>query len=225
MEGKSMAKDKRQARIDELESELQKLGETRHLRSEQITTLEIEQRQYIIGARIRKNAEAQASIDRLSIEIAKLRTEDVWDSAAIEEISTKLADEKAALHRDQWQARCETVNRLVKSRSKGELEQRLLDLALQLRSTAAEIADSDAQIVSALGSLHPSLARDVQEFPYRESWRRGAISYLLRGVVETPVCREPMYTSRMQDLAVAAFDLVRNHIDEAAEMEPAAEAA
>ena len=220
-----MAKDKRQGKIDELEAELQKLVETRRLRSGQVTALEAQQREHVIGARVRKNPESQTNIDRLSGEIANLRTEDVWDSAAIEEISTKLADEKAALRREQWQARCETVNRLVRSRSKGELEGRLLDLVLQLRQTAAEIAVSDEEIVSALHALHPSLARDADEFRYRESWRRGAVSFLLRGVVDTPVCREPMYTSQMQELAVAAFGLVRAHIDEAAELEPAAQRA
>jgi hypothetical protein len=220
-----MAKDKRQGKIDELEAELQKLGETRRLRSEQITALETQQREHVIAARVRQNPEAQTNIDRLSGEIANLRTEDVWDSAAIEELSTKLAEEKSALRREQWQARCETVNRLVRSRSKGELEGRLLDLVLQLRQTAAEIAVSDEEIVSALHALHPLLARDAEEFRYRESWRRGAVSFLLRGVVDTPVCREPMYTSQMQELAVAAFGLVRAHIDEAAELEPAAQRA
>src|ERR1035441_3219791 len=98
-----MAKDKRQGKIDELEAELQKLGETRRLRSGQVTALETQQREHVISARVRKNPEAQTNIDRLSGEIANLRTEDVWDSAAIEEISTRLADEKATLRREQWQ--------------------------------------------------------------------------------------------------------------------------
>jgi hypothetical protein len=218
-----MAKNKRQGKIDELEAELQKLGEARRLRGEQITALEGEQREHIIGARVHQSVEAQGNVDRLSGEISKLRTDDVWDSDAIEQISSQLADAKAALRREQWQARCETVNRLVKSRSKGELEGRLLDLALQLRQTATEITDGDREIVSALRALHPSLARDANEFPYRERWRRAAVSFFLSGVINTPAFREPLNTSRMQELAVDAFDLVRRHIDEAAELEPAAE--
>src|ERR1039458_1947141 len=208
-----MAKDKRQARIGELESGLQQLGETRRLRSEQITALETEQREHVVGARMRKSSEAQANIDRLSGEIAKLRTEDVWDSAAIEEISAQLAEEKAALRREQWQARCETVNRLVKTRAKGELEQRLLDQALQLSQTAAELTKSDREIADALRALHPSLARDAQEFPYREVWRCNVLSWLLRDAARIPIVQEPRYSMRMQELAVEAFDLLKRHID------------
>jgi hypothetical protein len=221
-----MAKDKEQAtKIEQLEAELKNLVESRRLRTEQITLLEIEQRQHIVGARVRKNEEAQGNIDRLSGEIAKLRTEDAWDCAAIEEMSTSLAEEKAALRCEQWQRRCASVNRLLKSRSKGVLEQRLLDLALQLRQTAAEIAGSDKEIANTLRDLHPSLLRDVNEFPYRDRWRRAALSYLLRDAVDTPVCQEPMYTARMQELAVESFELLMRHVNEAAEIEPVVEVA
>jgi hypothetical protein len=220
-----MAKDKAQERIEQLETELKNLTAARRLRTEQITALETEQRKHIVGARVSKNAQAQGNIDRLSIEIAKLRTEDAWDCAAIEEMSTSLAEEKAALGRALWQTRCATVNRLLKSRSKGVLEQRLLDLALQLRQTVAEIAGSDKEIANTLRDLHPSLLRDVNEFPYRDRWRRAALSYLLRDAVDTPVCQEPMYTARMQELAVESFELLMRHVNEVAEIEPAVKAA
>ena len=220
-----MAKDKAQERIEQLETELKNLTAARRLRTEQITALETEQRKHIVGARVSKNAQAQGNIDRLSIEIAKLRTEDAWDCAAIEEMSTSLAEEKAALGRALWQTRCATVNRLLKSRSKGVIEQRLLDLALQLRQTVAEIAGSDKEIANTLRDLHPSLLRDVNEFPYRDRWRRAALSYLLRDAVDTPVCQEPMYTARMQELAVESFELLMRHVNEVAEIEPAVEAA
>jgi hypothetical protein len=221
-----MAKDKDdRAKVERLEAELKNLTEARRLRAEQITGLETEQRKALVDARVRKIEAAQANVDRLFGEIAKLRTEDAWDCAAIEEMSTNLAEEKAALRREQWQTRCATVNRLLKSRAKGVLEQRLLDLALQLKQTAAEITESDKEIRGALGPLHHSLARDVNEFPYRDSWRRSALSYLLRDVVDTPVCREPLDTARMQERAVDFFDLLRRHVNEVSEIEPAFEVA
>jgi hypothetical protein len=242
-----MAKDKVRAKIEELEAELKNLAESRRLRAEQMTALETEQRREMVDARVRKIEAAQANVDRLSGEIAKLRTEDAWDCAAIEELSTNLAEEKVRLCREQWRTRCATVNRLLKPRAKGVLEQRLLDLVLQLRQTAAEIAESDKEIIGALGSLHhslardvngncitgnsqrnvpyPSLVRDANEFPYRDSWRRSALSYLLRDVVDTPVCREPLDTVRMQERAVDFFDLLMRHVNEVAEIEPAVEVA
>jgi chromosome segregation ATPase len=218
-----VVKDKVRAKIERLEAELKDLAESRRLRAEQMTAFETEQRREMVDARVHKIEAAQANVDRLSAEIAKLRTEDAWDCAAIEEMSTNLAEEKAALRREQWQTRCATVNRLLESRAKGVLEQRLLDLALQLKQTAAEIAESDKEIGGALGSIHRSLARDADEFPYRDSWRRTALSYLLKDVVETPACREPLDTARMQELAVDFFDLLKRHVNEVAEIEPAVE--
>ena len=242
-----MAKDKVRAKIEQLEAELKNLAESRRLRAEQGITLGREQRREMVDARVHKIEVAQANVDRLSGEIAKLRTEDAWDCAAIEEMSTNLAEEKAGLCREEWRTRCATVNRLLKSRAKGVLEQRLLDLVLQLKQTAAEIAESDKEIKGALGALHhslardvngncvtgnsqrnvpyPSLVRDANEFPYRDSWRRSALSYLLRDVVDTPVCREPLDTAQMQERAVDFFDLLMRHVKEVAEIEPAVEVA
>jgi hypothetical protein len=242
-----MAKDKVRAKIEQLEAELKNLAESRRLRAGQIIVFETEQRKEMVDARVHKIEVAQANVDRLSGEIAKLRTEDDWDCAAIEEMSTNLAEEKAGLCREEWRTRCATVNRLLKSRVKGVLEQRLLDLVLQLKQTAAEITESDKEIRGALGSLHhslardvngncitgnsqrnvpyPSLVRDANEFPYRDSWRRSALSYLLRDVVDTPVCREPLDTARMQERAVDFFDLLMRHVKEVAEIEPAVEVA
>src|ERR1035437_4573792 len=138
---KGMAKDKVRAKIEELEAELKNLAESRRLPAEQMTALGTQQRREMVDARVRKIEAAQANVDRLSGEIAKLRTEDAWDCAAIEELSTNLAEEKVRLCREQWRTRCATVNRLLKPRAKGVLEQRLLDLVLQLRQTAAEIAE------------------------------------------------------------------------------------
>ena len=135
-----MAKDKEQAtKIEQLEAELKNLAESRRLRAGQIIVFETEQRKEMVDARVHKIEVAQANVDRLSGEIAKLRTEDAWDCAAIEEMSTNLAEEKAALRCEQWQRRCASVNRLLKSRSKGVLEQRLLDLALQLTARGASL--------------------------------------------------------------------------------------
>jgi hypothetical protein len=220
-----MATNKQLATIHRMETELQKLQDSHRLRAQQIEALEDEQRGNIVAARVRKSAGAQDNIERIAGEIAKLRTEDTFDSVAIAEVSANLEAERAALRREQWHERCAAVRQLIEPRVAGDLEQKALGLALDLKRTLGQIADSDGEIVVALQSIHPSLLPCADRVGRMRTRVPEMISGNLAPVLENPfskayldnIGRDP------QASAVQNFREVLQALDNVAELEPAAE--
>jgi hypothetical protein len=222
-----MATNKRLATIHRMETDLQKLQESHRLRAQQIEALETEQRRNIVAARVRKSAGAQDNIEQLAAGIAKLRTEDTFDCVAMAEASALLEAERAALRREQWHERCAAVRQLIEPRAAGDLEQKALGLALDLKSTLEQIAASDGEIVVALQSIHPSLLPYAYQVGRTRTRTPEIISANLAPGLENPfskayldnIGRDP------QAPAVEVFRAVLQALDNLAETEPAAEAA
>ena len=224
---KKMATSKRLVTIHRMEAELQKLQESHRLRGQQIEALEDEQRGNIVAARVRKSAGAQDNIERIAGEITKLRTEDTFDCVAIAEISANLEAERAALRRELWHKRCAAVRQLIEPRAAGDLEQKALALALDLKRTLELIADSNGKIVVALQSIHPSLLPCADRVGRMRARTPEMISANLDPWLENPFSK--VYLDNIgrdpQALAVQNFTAVLQALDNLAEMEPGAESA
>jgi hypothetical protein len=222
-----MATNKRLATAHRMETELQKLQESHRLRAQQIKALEDEQRSIIVAARVRKSADAQDNIERTAGEIAKLRTEDTFDCVAITEVSANLEAERAALRREQWHERCAAVRQLIEPRAAGDLEQKVLNLALDLKRTLEQMAASDGEIVAALQSIHPSLLTCADRVGRMRTRTPEIISANLAPTLENPFSK--VYLDNLgsdpQAPAVQSFKAALQALDNLAEMEPAAESA
>ena len=222
-----MGTNKRLATVHRMETELQKLQESHRLRGQQIEALEDEQRGNIVAARVRKSTGAQDNIERIAGEIAKLRTEDAFDCVAITEVSANLEAERAALRREQWQERCAAVRQLIEPRAAGDLEQKALGLALDLKRTLEQIAASDGEIVVALQSIHPSLLPCANRVGRMRTRKPEIISANLAPVLENPFSKAYLDNigSDPQAAAVESFRAALQALDNLAEMEPVAESA
>lgn len=222
-----MATNKRLATIHRMEAELQKLQESHRLRGQQIEALEEEQRGNIVAARVRKSAGAQDTIERLGGEITKLRNEDTFDCVAIAEVSANLEAERAELRREQWHERCAAVRQLIEPRAAGDLEQKALALALDLKRTLEQIAAADGEIVVALQSIHPSLLPCADRLGRMRTRTPERISANLAPVLENPFSKA--YLDNLgrdpQAPAVEIFRAALQALDNLAETEPAAELA
>jgi len=178
--------------IEQLESELQKLEESRRLRAGEVEAFEADRRSCVVAARVQKDPDAQRNVERITAEIAKRETEDVFDADAIEQVTASLQAKKDALRREQWRARCEEVNELIREHLKNDLEGAVADRVTDLQRASAALADSEQKIAAALRDLDPSLNALAMEpgyyFPQRRQW---TIALRLKDVTGVPVAALP----------------------------------
>ena len=224
-----MSAKKKQSEIEQLESEvgqlqseLRKLEESRGQRKGEIEALETEQRGFVVAARVHKDPEAQGSIERLAGEIAKRRTDDIFDCDAIAEISTSLEAKKAILQRQRWKERCAPLCHKLELSATGELEREALKLAGDLKVKLQEMNNRDGEIIDALREIHPLLYPLAGRVAEVRNSRGPIISHILEPLVENPFNRQ--YMERIgYDFSVAPFEEALRKLEEVAEMESAAE--
>ena len=179
----------------------------------------------MVAARVHKSPDAQKAIERLVAKITKAREEDALNGEAFIQISGEIEAIKAELRREQWHERCAAVRQLIEPRVAGDLEQKALGLALDLKRTLGQIAASDGEIVEALQSIHPSLLPCADRVGRMGTRVPEMISGNLAPVLENPfskayldnIGRDP------QASAVQNFREVLQALDNVAELEPAAE--
>lgn len=152
------------------------------------------QRGKVVAARVHKDKEAQAEVDKLSEEIRVLQDASLQSYAAIEELSATVKDKEAALDRAERGLRYGEAIALIKPRIDGKLEAKLLKLIQELRETAKEIEESDSEIATALhklsglpGANRGRLLSEAQEFAYRHRRRVNTICDGLKDVLGTAV--------------------------------------
>ena len=152
-----MVSNKGQSKVDQTKAEMVKLREAQAGRKAEVDALESELRRAVVAARTGKSAgaeKAQAEVDGVAASIAKLRTDDTFDSIAIEELSARLQSEEAALRREEWNERCENVRKLIQRRANWDKEQPepLLAVVSKLKEKLLELQKLNAELVDALGS-------------------------------------------------------------------------
>ena len=216
---------KLQAETQEKEAQLLELQDKRRQSKEQIDALEAERHDLVVAARVHRNLDAQKAIERLVAKITKAQDEDALNGEAFVQISGEIEAIKAELRGEQWRERCAAVRQLIEPRVAGDLEQKALGLALDLKRTLGQIAASDGEIVVALQSIHPSLLPCADRVGRMRTRVPEMISGNLAPVLENPfskayldnIGRDP------QASAVQNFREVLQALDNVAELEPAAE--
>jgi hypothetical protein len=172
-------------KIDQLEQELKRLEQCSLDRKGSIEELELEQRTYVVAARVRNDVEAQRNLDRISGEISKLRSEEHLDHIAISEITATIGSLHAGMEADAWKARCKATSDLVRPRVGGAGEARAVKLALALKRELLQLRTSDEDIFASLRGLGlTALAQNIRRSCTR---RPEMIAGLLIPELETPL--------------------------------------
>ena len=171
--------------IDQMKAELRELEAGRGRRKQEIDQKESEQRGHMVAARVRKDVAAQRNIDRLEDEISLLQNANLQDLGAAEELRARIEAEEAELEREILLSRYGSVQLLLKQRVEGKLVRRLLDLATEMKKTAAEIDASDEKIIKALMGFGAEFSNERDEFRYRTAGRRNLIACILSDVLGT----------------------------------------
>jgi hypothetical protein len=217
--------ERMEAEIGQLQSELQALEESRRVRKGEIETLETGLRAQVVRARVAKDPDAQGNIERLAGDIAKLRTDDMFDCDAIGEISASLEAKEAALGRAQWEERCRPLRGMLQSRLTGELEREASKRAEDLKKILGEINASDLTIINEMRGIHRLLSPMGNEVDAVRKKRPDIISCSLEPEMEFPA--NSQYKENIgrdiQGPAVHVFERALQKLEEVVAMEPAAE--
>src|SRR5579863_3611153 len=112
----------------------------------QITEKLGQQRLLVVAARVRKEKNAQAEIDRLTTEIRSLQEANLQNCTAVEELGSLLEAKREAINREERRVRFSNVLALLQPRLDGALEARQLELAEELKSITEKLRASDAEI-------------------------------------------------------------------------------
>ncbi len=213
------------SKIEQLESDRQKLEEARRLRAGDVNALEAERRSCVVAARVQKDPDAQRNVERITAKIAVRGTEDVFDADAIEQVTASLQAEKDALRREQWRARCEELNGLIRRHLKNDLDGAVQERTTDLQQASAALADSEKEIAEALRALDPSLNALAQElvqyFPHRRQWTN---AWRLRDTLGVPVVEVPARALYNKQDVERWFTKLMERIDAVPESETKAKA-
>lgn len=217
-----------QHNIDRTKAELRKLEDARLTRKAELDNLEAELRSLVVAARAGKSADAQAGLERAVERISKLRTDDTFDSIAIEELSARLCAEEAALRREQWKERCRGVRELIQRRVRWDKEQpeTLLSVVLKIREKLLRLQALDAEILNALRELkNPLLLEQYTRLQFNVNRTSEIVSARLHPVVQSPFSSQFLGGLSCVDPASAGYaEQALRLLDEIAETMPGEEA-
>lgn len=157
----------RLAEVDKLEDE--HCAATIQGASDRKAAGRLEQLSSSITTALRQNMEAQRLLAKLNKEL------DATRAARADAVATA-----------ERRAHCESLMKLIRPRTEGKLEARLLQLAEELKSIAEQINASDEEICAALRGLGGDFIVKAGDLFHWESRRRNAINSALKRVADTP---------------------------------------
>jgi chromosome segregation ATPase len=162
-----------QKKIEELESQLKKVRQSKTTAEDQLADLQGKRKGYVLQACIGDDTEARKSRSRTDSEIGSIERDLSAYSEAIHEISGEIEQRKADLVLAEWEVRRDRVRSLVAARVSGAGERHIAELTEQLKKAFEELAAGDQQIREELLKFEPKRLRSEAAQVYKFSELRG----------------------------------------------------